>query len=204
MGVVADEEAEAIHRVPLEGVLAREEKVPAPELRTEHRVDPLGVRLEGPRDPLVSLTEADAERAECEATLGPRGSGLGEAREHLLLDAPALFVVGAPQGGELHFEGELVGVLGVVHGRDWTDRLLGREELTVERPEGTIETILAPDAVGELGRETAVAHERNEGLESLAENTVEKAYRHGVPRLLMPLAYRFRGDSPFTGVPLNC
>gem|GEM_PF-6047110 len=91
--------------------LPREEQLPPPELGAEHGIDPLGVRLEGLGHALVSPAEADAERAEREATLRPFGGGLGEAIDVLDRDAPALFVVGTPQGGELHYEAELVGVL---------------------------------------------------------------------------------------------
>lgn len=59
--VVADEEAEALHGLLDEGVLAREQVVPTPELLVEDHPDPLDVRLEGLRDALVSLAEADAE-----------------------------------------------------------------------------------------------------------------------------------------------
>src|SRR3989339_919818 len=67
VGGVAGEESQVF--------LVRVQTLPAPELRLEGAPDTDGVPLEGERHALVTLTPADAERAEGEAALGPLGGG---------------------------------------------------------------------------------------------------------------------------------
>ena len=177
VGVVSDEETKAIHRLLVEGVLAREQVAPPREFLSKDGVNTLGVALESERDTLVPLAETNTEREEHETPFWQRGDGLGEIVDILNRNSPALLVVGAPQGSELNFDGELIGILlGVVTNLLYRCR---RKELAVQGVERPIDSTLGSDTVSELLGEPSVPNEHGKGFETFAKNTIKKAC-HGL------------------------
>lgn len=169
--VVADEEAEA--------VFGREQVVPAPELPTEHCVDQLGVRLEGLGDALVPLAETNAERAEREAALRPRGSSLGEAVDVLDRDAPALLVVGTAERGDLHLDRQLEAVgVGGDGGRD-----AGVETPLRPRDELRTEIGVVDDLLVELVGQALLGRDPEELLDGTEQRSQRSDGNHRTPHV---------------------
>lgn len=88
MRVVAVQETKAIDLLVLIRMFAREEQLPAPELRVVHPFDGRDVLLEGVDDAVAFLAEADAERAIRLLARGPRRCSVRELLEFLFRDAP--------------------------------------------------------------------------------------------------------------------
>ncbi len=59
------------------------------------------MRLEGLDDSVTSIAKANTEAAVGVTTLGPRGSGLGEACKHVLLDTPTTQLILTTKCSEL-------------------------------------------------------------------------------------------------------
>ncbi len=108
--VIAVQKPQALHVFALVGVRSGQEQLPTPELGV-NALDCLGVCLEGLDHTVTTLAEADAEAAVGVTALGPLGSGLGEAGEHLIRDTPVAELVLPAQGSELLVDRLLEGVL---------------------------------------------------------------------------------------------
>ena len=111
VALVAVEEPQALHILSVVRGLGGEQEIPTPELGVD-ALDGSRVALEGECHTVISLAEADAERAVGILALGPRGGGLRETFEHVLADAPVARDVLNAEGSDLLLHGllERVGV----------------------------------------------------------------------------------------------
>ncbi len=164
---IAREEPEAFHVLALVRVRAGEQQLPAPELRIEGLLDPCRMRLEGLRHTLVALSEADAERAEDEPSLGPLRRRLREPLEDRVLDLSALLLGSLAEPLERLVDRELEGVL------------VCELHLLMEELGDECRVAWATDPVRVLGRDPRLGKSA-EGGRKFAETDLDKACHGGI------------------------